>query len=415
MLSNEELLNYKKQYARLIVEVGLNLTANSYVNIICDSLSEPDFVELLAKECYDHKARYVKVNFKCPEIEALSLKHMSNEELARIYDYKKAWLDFEVKEHVMTIYLESLDPDWLKGVDPNKFLIEDAARRKAAKPYRNLTRNQRTYVICSIPSYKWAKSLFPKVKDKDVINTMWETIFKCCHLDKVDSVKAWHEYCKNVDKKAKWLNSLNIKELHYKASNGTDFKIGILPHTHFMATYDYDARRKKYFYSNIPTEECFTSPDKYSAEGTLVASKPLNADGVMIKDFYLKFKKGKVVEAHAKVNEKALKKILATDEGSCYLGECALVPFSSPINQTGLIFKSILYDENAACHFALGDCYTYTHDNGINMSEQELKDFGFNFSNTHIDFMVGTKDLSIVAITRSNKKVVIFKNGEWAK
>ena len=415
MLSEQDLKQYQKQYARLIVRVGLNPKKGSYVNIHPDSLSEPDFILMLVKECYDVGCRYVKVSWNDPKSNALSFLYMPKEELENIYDYQVEWFKFEAEELVNDIYVESIDPNWLCAVDSSKFLIADAARRKTRKKYRDMTRNKVPYVMCSIPSPEWAKSIFPKLSEKEAVNKLWETIFKCCHVDKKDGIKFWYKHCKEVNKHQEWLNSLHLKELHYKSKNGTDLVIGLAKHTHFAGPEDYDIYHKRIYYSNIPSEECFISPDTYKTEGIVYSSKPLCYDGAIIEDFSIRFHHGKAVEIHAKKNEHLLKELIETDENSGYLGEVALVPYSSPINKTGLIFQSILYDENAACHFALGDCYTYTHDNFQNMSELELKAVGFNFSSIHVDFMIGTKDLSIIGTTRDNKKVVIFKNGDFAK
>jgi len=415
MLSEKELLACQKEYAKLIVRVGLNAKQGSYVHIHPESLSEPDFITMLVHECYKAGARHVKVTWNDSIVDAVNLKNMSHKELATVYDYQVELFKFEASHYVADIYVESIDPNWLSEVDENKFLIADEARRKVRKRYREMTRNKVPYVICSIPSVGWAKTLFPKLKEKDAVNKLWEVIFKCSHVNKKDAIKSWMDHCKVIDEHAKWLNSLDIEELHYTSKNGTDLKVYLAPHTHFAGTADYDVYHKRNFYSNIPTEECFISPDTTRTEGIVYSSKPLCYDGVIIDNFSIRFHKGNAVEVHAKKNEKMLKRIINTDDRSGYLGEVALVPYTSPINQTGIVFQSILYDENAACHFALGDSYTYTHNNYQKMNNNELKAAGFNFSNIHVDFMVGTKDLSIIAKTRKGKKVVIFKNGVFAR
>jgi len=415
MLSDLDLIKYQKQYAKLVVRCGLNFEKGSYVHIHCETLSEPDFIAMLVDECYNAGARYVRVTFSEPTCNALSLIKMSKEELCTVYPYQVEWFKFEKENMVVDLYVESLDAHWLDGVPVEKFLAKDQAFRKIRKPYREATRNKVPYGICSVPSKNWAKSIFPKLSDKDAIRKMWELILKCCHIDKVDAIKSWKKHCVEIDNHAKWLNSLKIKELHYTSKNGTDLRVGLLPNTHFAGTADYDIYHKREFYSNIPTEECFISPNKYKVNGIVYSAKPLNYDGALIEDFSITFKNGKAVKIKAKKNQKLLEQIINTDKNSCYIGEVALVPYTSPINQTGIIFQSILYDENASCHLALGDCYTYTHDNFEKLSKKELEKLGFNFSNMHVDFMIGSKDLNIVATTYDNKIVQIFKNGVFVK
>ncbi len=415
MISDKDLVLYQQQYARLVVREGLNFIKNSYIHIHSETLAEPDFITMLVKECYEYGARYVRVTFSDPKIKSINIKRMDDKELVKVYDYQVEWFKFARDNKTVDLYVESIDPNWLEGVNPNKILLHDTAFKKVAKPYREAIRNKTPYGICSIPSVGWAKRIFPKLSDKQAVRKLWELIFKCCHVDKKDAVKSWRKHCVEIDNHAKWLNGLKIKELHYKSKNGTNLKVGLLKDTHFAGTADYDYFHKRTFYSNIPTEECFISPDKYSVNGIVYSSKPLCYNGVVIDDFSITFKNGKAVSCKAKKNQKSLEQIIHTDKTSGYIGEVALVPYTSPINQTGVIFQSILYDENAACHLALGDCYTYTHDKFEKLTKKQLEKLGFNFSNIHVDFMIGTKDLNIVATTYSGKKVQIFKNGVFAK
>ena len=201
--------------------------------------------------------------------------------------------------------------------------------------------------------------------------------------------------------------------MHYYSENGTDFTAGLIPNSEWTGGGD-TLPDGTFFVPNMPTEEIFTSPMKGDAEGTVVATMPLSYQGALIENFYLRFENGKVVEAHAEKNDDRLQKMITMDEGASYLGECALVPYDSPICQSGLLFYETLFDENASCHLALGAGYTNTVRDYGNYTLEECREMGINDSMIHVDFMIGTPDLDIVAHTRDGRDVQVFKNGNWA-
>ena len=401
-------------YAKLIVNRGLNLKKDRIINIYAD-IDQPDFVNLLVEECYKAGARLVKVIWNCAPIERLIYQKTSLAELNKLYSYKKAQIKFNIKHDVSNIYLESNDPNYLNGVDSKKVSEPGRIVRKYADAVRGLAYRTAPYTIACVPSVAWAKVLFPELCDIKAVEKLWSLIFMICHVTKDDPYRAWDEHCYFIDKRAKWLNSLDIKTLNYKSKNGTDLTVGMTNKYQFEATADYDVRTGRIYYSNIPTEECFVSPHRLKTNGIVYASKPLCVNGQLIEDIVLKFKNGRIIFADAKKNKKLLLELIEADEGSHYLGEAALVPFDSLINNTGILFLNTLYDENACCHFALGSAYTFTYRDYEKLKKSELKAAGINFSSIHEDFMIGTKDLSIVATTRKGKKIPIFVNGVWAK
>ncbi|MCQ2796709.1 MAG: aminopeptidase [Bacilli bacterium] len=404
----------KRNYARLIVRRGLNIPSGRLIKIVAD-IDQPDFVNTLVEECYLAGARHVVVHWNYCPVERLIAERTSLEELKIIPPYKKEEIQFDIKNNVAFIYLESNNPDYLNGVDARKTSIPNMIRRAYVNKVRGDTSYRAPYTIACLPSVEWAKLLFPKLSAEAGVEKFWQLIFKFTYVTANDAVKGWDKHCKDIDDKAKWLNSLHIKALHYQSKNGTDLMVGMTDKYQFAGTYDFDIIRKRKYYSNIPTEECFVSPHRLLTEGTVVASKPLCENGQLIEGIKLKFKKGRIVEAHAKKNEKLLKQLINAEENMHYLGEAALVPFSSMINKSNIIFFNTLLDENACCHFAFGDSYRYTYRGYELMDRESLLRKGLNQATNHVDFMIGTSDLKITAITKDNKKVVIFKNGEWAK
>lgn len=404
----------QRNYAKLIVNRGLNIVKGRIIKIVAD-IDQPDFVNILVEECYNAGAKRVHVAFNYANTDRLIYEKTSVDELKKLYPHKKEEIKFEVKNNVSFIYLESNNPNYLNGIDATKTAIPNKIRRAYVNEVRGDTAYRAPYVIAALPSKSWAKLLFPKLNEVQAEEKFWELIFKVSHVTDKDPYRAWDDHCQEIDNRAKWLNSLKIDALHYTSKNGTDLTIGMTDKYQYAGTADYDIISKRKYYSNIPTEECFVSPHRLRTNGVVCASRPLCRNGQLIEGIVLKFKNGKIISAHAKKNEAMLKALINTDEGSHYLGEAALVPYTSLINQTKIVFFNTLYDENACCHFAFGDSYRYTYKGYEKMKWLELEKHGLNKSAIHVDFMIGTKDLNIIAMTRDGKKIAIFKNGVWAK
>ena len=255
----------------------------------------------------------------------------------------------------------------------------------------------------------------PKAAKEDLknINQLWKDILFTSRADGEDPVAAWEEHNRDLKARSAYLNSLDLRELRYSASNGTDFRVGLLPQGRFHAGAD-TTLQGVVFDPNIPTEEVFTSPDRRSAEGIVYSTKPLSYQGQLIENFSVRFENGCVMEVKAEKGQDVLEYIVNMDEGSHHLGECALVPVESPINRSGILFYNTLFDENAACHLALGAGFNECVEGFENMSQEELFELGVNDSVTHVDFMIGADDLSIDGVTADGNTVAIFRNGTWA-
>jgi len=405
----------QRNYAKLLVNRGLHIPAGRIIKIVAD-IDQPDFINILVEECYKAGAKRVHVAWNYAPINRIIYERTDINELAKLYPHKQDEIKYDIMENVSFIYLESNSPNYLNGLDARKTSLPNKIRREYVNLCRGDNAYRAPYVIACLPSISWAKLLFPKLSDKMAEEKFWKLIFKICHVTSNDPYLEWDRHCKDIDDRATWLNSMHIKSLHYTSKKtGTDLIIGMNDKYQYAGTADWDIVTKEKYYSNIPTEECFVSPNKYLTEGVVYASKPLCENGQLIEGICLKFKKGRIVEATAKKNEEMLKALIDTDEGSHYLGEAALVPYTSLINKTNIIFLNTLYDENACCHFAFGDAYRYTYKGYETMTRQELEKAGLNHSSAHIDFMIGTDDLEIIATTIDNKKIPIFKDGVWAK
>ena len=310
------------------------------------------------------------------------------------------------------IYLTSEDPDGLKGINQEKMAKASKNRFPIIKPYRDAMDNKYQWCIAAVPGAAWAKKLFPELPKGKAIEKLWEAILFTSRVTE-DPVAAWEAHNKDLHDRCAYLNALGIAELRYKGDNGTDFTVGMIPEGEFKGGGD-TSLQGIYFNPNIPTEECFISPMRGKAEGIVYATKPLSYQGQLIENFSIRFENGKAVEVKAEKNQALLEKMVTMDEGAAYLGECALVPVNSPISESGLLFFETLFDENAACHLAMGRGFADTIRDFEHKSLEECRKLGINESMIHVDFMIGYEGLDIDAVTRDGKTVPIFRQGKWA-
>ncbi len=400
-----------RKYARLIARVGVNIQKGQDVIIVCD-LDQPKFVELLVDECYKAGAGKVKVEFQYQPLEKLHVRHQSVTKLAKVEAWEQARLQHYVDTLPCRIYLDSEDPDGLKGINQKKVAKAGQKRYPIIKPYRDQMENKYQWCIAAVPGAAWAKKLFPDLRKGAAMEKLWEAILFTSRVTD-DPVAAWQAHDKDLSDRCAYLNSLGIAQLHYRGTNGTDLTVGMIPEAQFKGGGD-RTLAGVFFNPNIPTEECFTSPMRGKAEGIVYATKPLSYQGELIEDFSVRFANGKAVEVHAKKNQALLEQMISMDEGAAYLGECALVPVDSPISESGLLFYNTLFDENAACHLALGMGFADTIRDFEHKTLEECRALGVNDSMLHVDFMIGDTGLDIDAVTRDGKTVPIFRAGKWA-
>ncbi|MBR5323073.1 MAG: aminopeptidase [Clostridia bacterium] len=400
-----------RNYAKLITKVGVNVQKGQEVVINAET-DQPEFVALVAEECYKAGAKRVVVDWNYQPLTKLGVRYRTLKDLSRVEEYQEARLKYRLETLPAMIHLHSADPDGLKGINQEKYSKATQAIRNVTKPYRDQMDNKYQWCIAAVPSVAWAKKVFPNDRKSVAVEKLWEAILYSSRCDE-DPIASWDSHNKNLHAKCKYLNDLRIKTLIYKSANGTDFRVGMIEDAEFLGG-AHETVQGVEFNANIPSEEVFISPKRGEADGIVYSSKPLSYQGEVIDNFSVRFENGKVVEVKAEQNEELLKKLVGMDEGAAYLGECALVPYDSPIRNSGVLFYTTLFDENAACHLALGRGFTNTIKDFDKYTLEELHAKGINDSMIHVDFMIGNEDLDIIAETVDGKTVQIFKNGNWA-
>ncbi len=401
-----------QNYARLLARIGLNVQKGQSVFIGAE-LDQPEFVTMVVEECYKAGASEVFVEWAHQAVDKISSHYQTLENMSTLKPWAKAKWEYKAQNYACRLFIESEDPDGMNGVDQEKMSAVRRAIFPQVKPYRLALENRHQWCIAAVPGKAWAKKVFPNLSEDEAMEKMWKLILHTSRADGDDPVLAWEKHNAALDARCNYLNNLGLKYLEYKSANGTDFIVELNEDGIFCGGNE-KTLDGKVFNPNIPTEEVFTSPIAGKAEGIVYSTKPLSYMGELIDNFSLRFEKGKVVEAKAEKGEELLKQMVSMDEGAGKLGECALIPYSSPISESGVLFYNTLFDENASCHFAVGFGFNECLKGYENMTDEECKKRGINESMIHVDFMIGSKDMSIVGITKAGERVQIFLDGNWA-
>ncbi len=404
----EELMT---KYAQVLLDTCLKVDKGQPLFISANP-ERLDFVRIVCKLAYERGVTDIHLELIDPYLKHDALLNLGVEELKQTHYFNKKIWDIYAKKGSAYLMLASETPGLMKDVDQKKLSTLTAYAYKTRKFFDSERDKSRiSWCIAAVPTLAWAKHIF---KDsKDPVKDLWNKIFEVCLIKEENPEKAWDRKLERLEGIAKKLNDYQFDELRYKSSNGTDFKIK-LPKNHIWATgYEHLENGKKVLV-NYPTEEVFTSPKYDTAEGIVYSSKPLSYNGVIIDEFSITFKNGKVVKSHAKKGNETLSEMIKVCKNSDYLGEVALVSYDSPISNTKMVFGETLFDENAACHLALGDSFPECIKDGPKKSKNELYKLGLNKCDSHIDFMIGTSDLSIIGV-KDNKEVEIFNNGNFSK
>lgn len=399
------------KYAELLLKKGVNIKKGQPL-LISAPLESYEFVRILTEKAYSLGVTDIDYDFNDEVIKHDALKYLSIDDLKKTKIFDKKIFDEYAKKDAAFLMLISENPHLMSDIDENK-LSETAIFSRKSKPlYKERQHNNEiVWCIASVATKDRAKVIFPN--ETNPINNLWEAIFDACYINEFDPNKKWDEFLEETTKKTTILNKLKIKELHYTNKLGTDLKINLLENSIWCGAGE-ETLNGQVFIANIPTQEVFTTPNRTGTNGIVYSSKPLIYNGAFIDEFYIEFAGGKVVGYDAKVGKEALKGIIESDENACYLGEVALVDYDSPISKSKIVHYETLYDENASCHLALGSGFTECVKDTENKTHEELIDMGFNYSDNHVDFMIGTEDLSIVATTFDGKKVEIFKDGNFS-
>ena len=400
-----------REYAKLIVRCGLNVQKGQEVNIVAD-LDQPEFVKMVVEEAYKAKAKEVVVNWSYQPLEKIHARYQSVKTMGTVKEWQKARQEHYCQVLPCRLYLMSEDPDGLKGMNMKKVAKARQLSFPILKAYKDRRENKEQWCIAAVPGAAWAKKVFPGLPKGKAIEKLWEAILFTSRVNE-DPTKAWAEHNADLKRRCDYLNSLGLESLHYTADNGTDLTVGLIEESCWRGGGD-TSLQGIYFNPNIPTEECFISPMRGKAEGIVYSTKPLSYQGQLIDNFSFRFENGKVVEAKAEVGEELLNTLVNMDEGAAYLGECALVPQASPIAESGLLFYNTLFDENAACHLAIGMGFADTIKDFQDKTLAQCRELGINDSMVHEDFMIGCDSMNIDGKTRDGKIVPIFRNGNWA-
>ncbi|HCY7898747.1 TPA: aminopeptidase [Staphylococcus aureus] len=412
------LTNYKEklqQYAELLVKVGMNVQPKQPV-FIRSSVETLELTHLIVEEAYRCGASDVRVVYSDPTLKRLkfeneSVEHFANHEI-KSYDVE-ARMDY-VKRGAANLALISEDPDLMDGIDSQKLQAFQQQNARAFKGYmESVQKNQFPWVVAAFPSKAWAKRVYPELSVEEAYIKFIDEVFDIVRIDGNDPVENWRQHIANLSVYAQKLQQKNYHALHY-VSEGTDLTVGLAKNHIWEDATSYVNGKEQAFIANIPTEEVFTAPDRNRVDGYVTNKLPLSYNGTIIDQFKLMFKDGEIIDFSAEKGEAVLKDLINTDEGSRRLGEVALVPDDSPISNRNTIFYNTLFDENAACHLAIGSAYAFNIQGGTEMTVEEKIASGLNDSNVHVDFMIGSSDLTIYGIFEDSSKELVFENGNWA-
>ncbi len=400
-----------REYAKLIVRCGLNVQKGQEVLIYAE-LDQPDFVKMIVEEAYRLKASKVTVEWNYQPLDKIHVRCQSLKTLGAVQEWEKARQEHYCQTIPCRLKLISEDPDGLKGMNTAKLAKAKQMQYPIMKTYRDRRHNMEQWCIAAVPGAAWARKMFPELSRGKAIEKLWEVILETARVPG-DPIANWKEHNANMQAHADHMNSLGLTALHYTADNGTDFTVGMIPEGQWRAAGD-TSLKGIFFNPNIPTEEVFISPMKGQAEGIVYSTKPLSYQGQLIDNFWIRFENGRAVESGAEKGADLLGTMLSMDEGASMLGECALVPQKSPIAESGLLFYSTLFDENASCHLAVGSGFPDTIQGFENRTLEECRAMGVNESMIHVDFMIGCDTMNIDGITSDGREIPIFRNGNWA-
>ena len=394
-----------------MVKVGACVRKDDDV-LIVSSLEGAPLAQAITEYCYKAKAKRVTLVYSDEKASRLHFLYQDEATLTDIPSWEAEMKNSYKGKHAVTIRILTEDPQLYDGIDPRKVAARSRAMHKAlAEYYDNAMANKIRWTLCAVPGEEWAKTVFPDLSPSKAVARLWDLIIKSMRLDEKDCIKAWQDFQAKSLERIEKLNSMNLKQLRYHNSLGTDFTVGLPEGAYFSGAKEYTVYGAP-FCANMPTEEIFTLPDKTTGNGRIVASMPLVHNGTVIENFWISLKDGVIVDFNAEKGYETLKNIIETDEGSRHLGEIALVQYDSPIQNLNTLFYNTLFDENASCHFAIGEAYPLIC-GAEKMTREQLDALGVNRSGEHVDFMIGTPDLSITGISADGAEIPIFRNGNF--
>ena len=401
-----------KNYADLIVQVGANVQEGQNV-FFRAPVEGVQLARLVVESAYEAGARFVDILWSDEQTNLSTYKHAPDDVFDEVPAWQKTALIDAAERHDAFIEIRAVDPQLFKDIDSKRVAKAEATRRRELRPFSEAVMNSDVnWCLVTMPITSWASRVFPDAQPDAAKEQLWDAIFKAVRADQDDPVSAWREHLENLETRRKYLNDKQYTALKYTAP-GTDLTVG-LPKGHMWLGGYQPTNEGIVYVANMPTEEVFTLPHKDRVDGTVRSAKPLAYGGQIIDGFEFTFKDGKVVDYSAEEGQEVLEQLLNTDEGAKHLGEVALVPHSSPISQSGILFFNTLFDENAASHLALGRAYRFTLEGGTEMNDEEAAAAGANDSLTHVDFMIGSADTDIDGVLPDGSSEAVMRKGEWA-
>ena len=398
--------------AQLAVYTGLGLRPGQDL-ILTAPVEALPLVKRIAVHAYKAGAGLVTPLFSDGELTLARYKYANNASFDKAPDWLYNGIGQAFDNNAARMAIVGDDPMLLANQDSDKIGRANKANSIAYKPARErITRFNINWNIIAWPGVAWAKRMFPELSGIEAQSKLADAIFDASRVNTTDPVEEWKKHNEVLRKKCKWLNELDFASLHFNGP-GTDLIVGLADGHEWMGGASI-AQNGITCNPNIPSEEVFTTPHALNVNGSVCSTKPLSHQGALIDEIQVCFKNGKITNAKASKGEEVLLKILDSDEGARRLGEVALVPNSSPISQSGLLFYNTLFDENAACHIALGQCYSKCFKGEENLSEKEILKRGGNSSMIHIDWMIGSRHIDIDGINSDGSRVAVFRKGEWA-
>lgn len=401
-----------EKYAELLVVKGCALRQGQELYVSAP-IQVADFTRMVVRSAYEHGASFVTVAWNDGMTNRYGYEYAAPDRFERIPAWCAERANSMTRNGAAVLSILSDDPNMMRGVDQTKIAAHTRATHAACKEfYDSIDYGKTCWCKAGAASEQWATRVFAHLNSEDAVRRLWTAILDAARVDD-DPLAAWDAHRAGFDARKAWLDEQHLTHLRYVTKDGTDLTVRLLDKAHWEGGGQMGADGT-YFFPNIPTEEVFTSPDRMGTEGVVRSALPLVHNGALVKDFWIRFEKGKAVEWDAQIGVDVLSGIIGTDENSCRLGECALVPFNSPIRNTGILYYETLFDENASCHLALGKGFPECYENGYDMSTEDLLAAGLNDSAVHVDFMIGTRDLSISGLRPDGVWVDIFTDGNWA-
>ena len=398
--------------AEVAVKVGLQLQAGQDLLVTAPTVALP-LVRRVAEHAYRAGAGLVTPILSDEAVTLARYRFGQDDSFDRAAGWLYEGMSKAFAGNTARLAIVGDNPMLLSGEDPGKVARANKANSIAYKPaLERIVNFDINWNIIAYPSVSWAKQVFPDVPAEVAVGKLAEAIFVASRVDNDDAVAAWQRHNTVLRARTDWLNAKRFQALHYSGP-GTDLTIGLADGHEWQGGAS-TAKNGITCNANIPTEEVFTTPHARRVEGHVVSSKPLSYQGTLIDDIAVRFEQGRIVEARAARGEQVLNKVLDTDEGARRLGEVALVPHSSPISKSGLLFFNTLFDENAACHIALGQCYSKCFLDGASLTPQQIAAQGGNSSLIHIDWMIGSDKIDIDGLDADGGRTPVFRRGEWA-